>query len=129
MKKISESFIQSDLNRLSLELEQNIEKIKSELKGIDTELNSTLSVRFELSSERLLTQVSFEYLDGDQMFRSARKANTWINVGLGSVLGTAALFVMGGAVPMTLMAIGTGIASFFNYKPEPVSRLEELLVR
>lgn len=113
MGRISESFIQPELNTLLIKLEQNIEQIKSEFKSIDIGLSSTLCIRFKLSSERLSTQISSTHLDGDQIFRSARKTKTWIAVGV----GTALLAI--GAAPMAIATIINGMIRFFLDGPDP----------
>jgi GTPase SAR1 family protein len=123
IRNISESFIQPDLNALSLELQQNVEKIKAELKIIDTGLNSTLSVRFELSSERLLTQVSFNNLDGDQIFQSRRKMVTWATGAGVATIGTLALIFGGPIIASQAVAYGISamISSFLQHKPNPIA--------
>lgn len=129
MKRISESLIQPELNNLSLKLGQSIEKIKTDLKSVDTDLNSTLSVRFELSSDRLLTPVSFNHIDGDQIFRSDRKTGAWIIGGASTAISALALMAGGPivAIPIAMAGIFTTIAGFFEHKCEPV-RFRERVV-
>ena len=52
-------------------------------------------------------------MDGDQIFRSARKTKTWIAVGV----GTALLAI--GAAPMAIATIINGMIRFFLDGPDP----------